>query len=318
MKKVVISNKVHTEVIELLEKNFEVISNQNDKPLTYEKLKFLCKDANGVMVFMPDRIDKNFLDNSTNLEIISGALRGFDNIDLEECIKRNIKFTMIPDLLASPTAELTLGLLIGLSRNLLIGDEYVRSEKFKGWEPKFFSNGIEGKNVCLLGMGKLGVEVARKIKGFNVKLFYHDLQKLDSIDEQQLNTKYLELNDLFEKADYLVILLPLKNDTYHFINFENILKIKKNCLLINTSRGSVVDESAIAQAINSGHIGGYASDVFEFEDLSIKDRPKKINQELLNLKDKTFFTPHLGSAVDEVRLFIELEAAQNIINFLYH
>ena len=85
MKKVVISNKVHTEVIELLEKNFEVISNQNDKPLTYEKLKFLCKDANGVMVFMPDRIDKNFLDNSKNLEIISGALRGFDNIDLEEC-----------------------------------------------------------------------------------------------------------------------------------------------------------------------------------------------------------------------------------------
>ena len=127
-------------------------------------------------------------------------------------IKRNIKFTMIPDLLASPTAELTLGLLIGLSRNLLIGDEYVRSEKFKGWEPKFFSNGIEGKNVCLLGMGKLGVEVARKIKGFNVKLFYHDLQKLDSIDEQQLNTKYLELNDLFEKADYLVILLPLKTN----------------------------------------------------------------------------------------------------------
>ena len=97
-----------------------------------------------------------------------------------------------------------------------------------------------------------------------------------------------------------------------------IINVKKNCLLINTSRGSVVDESAIAQAINSGHIGGYASDVFEFEDLSIKDRPKKINQELLNLKDKTFFTPHLGSAVDEVRLFIELEAAQNIINFLYH
>ncbi|MDJ0731207.1 MAG: phosphonate dehydrogenase [Crocosphaera sp.] len=314
--KVVITHWIHPEVIDYLNPYCKLILNQNQETLSRQEVINRSKDAQGLMVFMPDHIDTEFLEVCSQLKVIAGALRGYDNFDVEACTKRNIWFTIIPDLLAAPTAELTIGLLLILARRMSEGDQLIRSGNFQGWKPQLYSQGLLNKTLGIVGMGKLGKALVKRLVGFEMNLLYTDPMPLKLKQEKDWKITRTSLEELLKKSDYIVLMVPLASDTYHLIN-ENTLKLMKpKSFLINPCRGSVVDENAVAVAIKSGHLAGYGADVFEMEDWAIANRPQTINQTLLTNTKHTFFTPHLGSAVNEVRCEIALEAAKNIIEVL--
>ncbi len=314
--KVVITHWIHPEIIDYLTPYCQPILNQTKETLSRQEVINRSKDAQGLMVFMPDHIDRQFLEACPQLKVIAGALRGYDNFDVEACTKRNIWFTIVPDLLATPTAELTIGLLIILARRMLEGDRLIRSGNFQGWKPQLYSTGLANKTLGIVGMGKLGKALVKRLVGFEMNLLYTDPIPLTPQQEKDWKISRLTLEELLQKSDYVVLMVPLVADTYHLIN-ENTLKLMKpNSFLINPCRGSVVDENAVAAAIKSEHLAGYAADVFEMEDWAIANRPQTINNALLTNTNHTFFTPHLGSAVNQVRLEISLEAAKNIVQGL--
>ncbi len=291
---VVITQPVFSETIQLLSPHAKLMVGP---PAT---------DADALMVFMPDSLDEAFLRECPNLKIVAGALKGCDNFDVAACTRLGIWFTIVPDLLTEPTAELALALMLGLSRNVQPGDRLVRSGEFQGWRPILYGKGLAGSTVGIIGFGAVGRALARMLQGFSCRVQYHD----PSVDGST------PFNELLASSDFVLPLLPLTAETFHVLGRDSLAQMKRGSYLINVSRGSVVDEEAVADALESGGLAGYAADTFEMEDWARRDRPREINQRLLGLTDRTLFTPHLGSAVASARLQIELAAATNILQAL--
>jgi phosphonate dehydrogenase len=311
--RVVITHWVHPEVIQLLSQECEVIPNESRQSLSREEILRRCQRAKGLMVFMPDTVDASFLEACPELQVVAAALKGYDNFDVEACTRRGVWFTIVPDLLSEPTAELALGLLLGLSRNLLAGDRLVRSGEFTGWRPWLYGTKLAGKTLGIVGMGGVGQVLARRLLGFDLQVVYCDPQPLPQEREKAFKLTRLPFLEMLKASDFLVLAVPLNPSTFHLIAADTLRLMKPGSFLINICRGSVVDEEAVAAALASGHLGGYAADVFEFEDWARTDRPREIPERLRENTGQTLFTPHLGSAVDEVRRDIALEAAHNIL-----
>lgn len=289
--------------MDLLAEHADVVMNESaESAWTREELIDRARDAEALMVFMPDSIDDDFLAACPRLKIVSAALKGFDNFDVEACTRRGIWFTIVPDLLTEPTAELALALMLGLARNVSTGDALIRSGAFQGWRPVLYGTGLHGSTVGIIGFGKVGRALSRMLQGFDCRVIHHDLGQ-----------EGMTLDGLLATSDFLLPLLPLTPATLHLIDTAAIARMKPGAFLINVSRGSVVDEEAVADALDQGHLAGYAADTFEMEDWARPDRPRSISPRLLRIKAKTLFTPHLGSAVARVRLEIELSAASNIL-----
>jgi phosphonate dehydrogenase len=292
--KVVITQRVFPEVIEMLSPHAEV---------TVEPP---ARDADALMVFMPDSLDEAFLRECPNLKIVAGALKGCDNFDVDACTRLGIWFTIVPDLLTEPTAELALALLLGLARNVLPGDRLIRSGEFQGWRPILYGTGLAGSTVGIIGFGAVGRALARMLHGFSCRVHYYD----PFVDGST------PLDVLLASSDFVLPLLPLTSATYHLLGRDALINMKRGAYLINVSRGSVVDEEAVADALESRHLAGYAADTFEMEDWALPNRPREINPSLLRMNDRTLFTPHLGSAVASARFEIEQAAANNILQAL--
>ncbi|HVR84252.1 MAG TPA: NAD(P)-dependent oxidoreductase, partial [Planctomycetota bacterium] len=244
------------------------------------------------------------------------AFKGFDNVDVEACTKRGIWVTVVPDLLTEPTAELGVALLLAVARRLREGDGLVRSGSFRGWRPILHGVGLSGRTVGLVGMGAVGQALAVRLAGFSCRLIYHDPQPLSPDRERELQLARAGLPELLAQSDHVVLSVPLTPDTLGLIGDRVLGGMKPGACLVNIGRGSVVDERAVAAALGSGRLGGYAADVFASEDLSRPDRPERIPFELLAPELRTSFTPHLGSAVEETRLAISRSAARSILEFL--
>lgn len=314
--RIVLTHWVHPEVLAFLAPHCEVVPNTSRATLVREELLARTRSAHGLMAFMPDLVDAEFLDACPELKIVAGALKGYDNLDAVACAERGIWLTNVPDLLTVPTAELTLGLTIGLGRNIAPSDRYLRGGAFKGWEPRFYGRGIDGSTVGVIGMGAVGRAFAQRLTGFDTRAIYYDQTRLSQDEERVLKTSYVELDRLLAESDFVVVILPLTAATRHFLGAGKLARMQQGAYLINTGRGSTVDESAVAEALGSGRLAGYAADVFEFEDWARGDRPRQIAPELLRYPERTLFTTHIGSAVEDVRRAIALEAAQNIVEAL--
>ena len=218
--------------------------------------------------------------------------------------------TIVPDLLTEPTAELAVGLAIGLGRMIREGDEIVRSGSFDGWRPILYGTGLDGATVTVVGMGQVGRAIAKRLGGFGCRIF-----GVDPNAELPHGVIRSELNPALQESDFIILAAPLTAATRHLIGEDAIARMRPGALLINVGRGSVVDERAVAAALENGALGGYAADVFEMEDWALPDRPGLLDPRL-RAHPRTLFTPHLGSAVESVRRAIELRAADNIADAL--
>jgi phosphonate dehydrogenase len=313
---VVITHWVHPEVIDCLAASCQVVPNPTRETLPREEIVRRAREADAIMTFMPDSIDASFLDACPRLKVVGAALKGYDNYDVDACTARGIWLTIVPDLLTIPTAELTIGLMLALGRRMLEGDAHVRSGEFRGWRPQLYGTGLAGVTVGIIGMGAVGRAIAQRLHGFEARIVYADPQPLPAAQERAWNAERVALDALLACSDYVVPMVPMRDSTLHLLNRDSIGRMKRGALLINACRGSVVDERAVAIHLASGHLGGYAADVFEMEEWARPDRPRAIPEELLRSRHNTFFTPHVGSAVDGIRRDIALEAARNILQAL--
>ena len=312
---VAITNRVFPQVLDCFGNGFAVNANTAKEPWPPDVWLHNIAVADAVITFMPDCFTAGILERCPKLRLISCALKGYDNFDIAACTCRGITVTVVEDLLTVPTAELAVGLIISLARNLMASDRLVRSGNFRGWRPVLYGAGLAGSSVGLLGMGRIGRAIAERLKPFDCTLLYWDRNRVAPELEVKLGIRPADWEELLERSDYVVLALPLTAETTHLIDRKALALMKPGAYLVNPARGSLVDEAAVAEALASGHLGGYAADVFEFEDWARSDRPSTVHPALIKATDRTIFTPHLGSGVRNVRLAIELQAAQNVLDF---
>lgn len=307
---VLVTAPVHEEVRARLQPWAELDINEDTHPWPAPELRRRAGRARAMMAFMPDRVDAAFLAAAPHLGLVACALKGFDNFDTAACTDAGVWLSIVPDLLTEPTAELALGLAIALGRHVLAGDAQVRAGGFAGWRPQLYGAGLAGVAVAVVGLGRVGSAIVERLRGFGCA------QLLGVDPEVQLHgVRSVTLAQALAQADYSFIAAPLLPSTRHLIAAEQLACTRPGQLMVNVGRGSVVDEAAVAQALQQGRLGGYAADVFECEDWALADRPGGVNRALL-AHPRTLFTPHLGSAVTAVRRAIEHRAADNIIAFL--
>jgi phosphonate dehydrogenase len=313
--RVVLTHKVHQEVLEYLGRDCDLVTNQAPDTLAASEVMARNAQADAMMAFMPDRVDAAFLSACPKLKIIGAALKGYDNFDVDACTGHGVWLSFVPDLLTVPIAELAIGLTIGLTRKILEADSRVRSGKFQGWRPELYGLGIEGSTIGIVGMGAIGQAMAARFKGWGAHVVYTDRTQAPGNVETMLEIGWTDLTALLQQSDIVILALPLTPQTIHLINAGRLAQMKPGVFLVNPCRGSVVNEADVLMALQSGHLAGYAADVFELEDWARADRPREIAPELL-AHPHTLFSPHIGSAVQKVRLAIEMRAAENILQAL--
>jgi phosphonate dehydrogenase len=313
---IVVTNPVFPETRALLEQRATLVVNETLEPWPYDEVRQRCRDAVGLLAFMTDRIDAAFLAACPRLRVIGAALKGCDNIDVEAATNAGVWLTIVPDLLTVPTAELAIGLMLSLGRNIVAGDLGIKKNGFHGWRAQHYGAGLAGATVGLVGFGLVGRAIAERLVGFQCRLLAFDHHAPEALKKSWPYVTMTRLEDVIANSDYVVLALPLTADTRHIINSEAIAGMKPGARLVNPSRGSLVDETAVADAIARGHLSGYAADVFECEDWALEDRPTHIDPRLTTSSAPTVFTPHIGSGVIDVRREIELSAARSIVDVL--
>ena len=273
-------------------------------------------DAAALCYFVPDRIDGALIEALPHLRILAGFGKGVDNVDLEAATARGIWVTNVPNALTDATADLAWGLLLGLARRIAASDAFVRSGAIPGWDAqRFLGARITGQRLGLLGFGAIGQAVARRARGFAMEVRYHDLRR-DLRAERELDARFVSRDELLGNADALVLALPLDERTRAGLGAEELALLAPHTLVVNVARGSLVDEAAVASALEAERLGGYASDVFALEDHQYADRPGGIDARLLDARERTLFTPHLGTAVYADRVELALVQATCVLQAL--
>jgi len=312
MAKIYITRMVSESGIKILkEKSYEVVVNPEDRVLTKEELITALKGQNYDALFclLTDKIDGEVMDSfGPQLKIVANMAMGFDNIDVEEAKKRGIMVANTPGVLTDTVAEHTFALMLSIAHRIAEADKFTRALKYQGWAPMLLlGNDLSGKTLGIVGLGRIGSRVAyHALKGFDMKVVYYDVKRNEEF-EKEFSAVYMPLEDLLKQSDFISIHVPLLDSTRHLINAENLKLMKPSAYLVNTSRGPVIDEAALAYALANKTIRGAALDVFEFE--------PKIAPELLQL-DNIILTPHIASATEETRSKMSALAATNIIEAL--
>ena len=310
MDRVVVTHWVHPEVAEYLAGFCDPVL-PDAGVWSRERVAELAADANGLIVCMSDRVDEAFLAGCPRLRVVSATLKGYDNFDAGACARHGTWLTILPDQLTIPAAELAVGLIIGIMRRVAEADRHVRGGAFAGWRPSFYGSGLHGATAGIVGMGRLGQAVAARLAPFGARIVYSDPRPLPAAAQRRLRATRLGLDDLLTRSDVVLLLTPLESLTRRLVAGPGLRRMRPGAFLVNLGRGSVVDEEAVADALEAGRLGGYAADVFAMEDWAEAGRPDAIPARLL-AHDRTLFTPHLGSAVDEVRREMSLQAARQV------
>lgn len=310
--RVVVTHWVHPEVMDRLGSFCRPAAPAREGGVwSREEVCARAGDAAGLIACMADCVDADLLAACPRLRVVAGALKGHHNIDVAACTRRGIWVTVLPGLLTAPTAELAVGLMLAVMRRIGEGDAFVRAGRFTGWRPQLYGSGLAGATVGVIGMGQVGRAVARRVRAFDARLSYCDLEPLPVVEAAELGARRLTLAELLAASDVVVPLVPLTASTRHLLDEQALARLRPGAFIINAGRGSIVDEEAVAGALESGRLGGYAADVFAFEDWRCPARPRAVPPRLL-AHPRTVFTPHLGSAVDGVRRQMGLAAAGQV------
>ncbi len=294
----------------LKDRGYVVDVNPKEEILTQKQLiKYLQKKPyDAVITLLTDHIDTKVFDSAPSVKIYSNYATGYDNFDTNEAKKRLVVMANAPAPATSEAvAEHVLAMTFALATKIVEADNFVRAGKYRGWEPmNFIGTDLLGKTFGLVGAGRIGERVAKYVSGFGLKVVYTDLNQNEKIEKEYGAVYYKSLGEILPIADFISLHVPLLDSTKHLINEKTLGLMKSTSFLINTSRGPVVDESALCKALKNKIIAGAALDVFEFE-------PKTVSG-LTKLKN-IILTPHIASASLETRNQMSSMAAQNIIDF---
>jgi glyoxylate reductase len=312
-KKIFMTTRIPVRAEEMLrEKGYDVTVSSKDGVLTREELKSALGEVpyEAVVTLLTDAIDADIIATvPSSVKIIANYAVGFNNIDIPAAHAKGIVISNTPDVLTSTVAEHTVALVLAVASRVAEGDRFIREGKFVGWEPMLLlGTDIKGKTLGLIGAGRIGSEVAGILhKGFGMQVVYSDIKKNDALEAVCDAKFFVTHEEVLGQSDVVSIHVPLLPSTHHLINAERLSMMKKNAILINTSRGPVVEEKALVEALKTGTIRGAGLDVFEFE--------PKISAELLTFEN-VVVNPHLASATEETRTKMAEMVAINIIETL--
>jgi glyoxylate reductase len=303
--KVLITCNLPKEVVGTIEKHYQVQVNDEDRPMERKRLLQGVRNKEGLLCTITDQIDMELLDNASHLRMIANYGVGFNNIDLKAATVRGIPVSNTPGVLTDATADITFALILATARRVVEGDRKNRQGEFQSWAPlHFLGREVSGKTLGIIGLGRIGRAVARRAKGFEMRLLYHNRHRLEPFEEEQMGVHYVDLERLFREADFVSLHVPLTDQTHHLIGPHELELMKTSATLINASRGPVVDEKALVRALKKGEIAGAGLDVYE-------DEPNLAPG--LAALDNVTLLPHVGSATLETRTKMAQLAADNLL-----
>jgi len=303
--KVLVTGNLPKEVLALIQKEHQVVFHSENRPLERDRLVAMVAGREGLLCMISDRVDVGLMNEAPKLRMIANFGVGFDNIDVGAASERGIPVSNTPDVLTDATADLTFTLMLAVARRVLEGDRITRAGQFRFWAPMhFLGQDVSGKTLGIIGLGRIGRAAARRAKGFQMEVLYHSRRRLDSVQEKDLGIKYCDLDTLLGRSDFVSLHVPLTGVTRHLIGREELGLMRPSAYLINTSRGPVVDEGALLEALRKGVIAGAGLDVYEHE--------PDLTPGLARLQNVVLL-PHVGSATIETRTNMGLRAARNLL-----
>lgn len=307
MKQILLTRKLHKFAMSQLQKRYKITVHSGSIPMPKKLLLQKIKNMDGLICFPYDTVDDKVIENAKKLAVISTYSVGYDHIDLVTAKKKNIKIGYTPDVLTNATADLTVGLMLDLMRRITEGDRLIRAGRWRQiFGPHDYTGiDLEGKTLGILGMGRIGQAVAKRAHVFGLNMIYNTRTRLTKSQEKALEVRFVSFAELVRSSDILTIHIPYKKETHHLIDLQILKKMKKGSFLINTSRGKIVDERDLVNALKSKTISGAALDVFEKEPISK-------NHELTKMQN-VVLAPHIGSSSAETRHKMAQITVQNLI-----
>lgn len=303
--KIYVTRNLPQEGIDLLKTQFEVDVNPHDRVATRQEIIAGIRGKDALLCLLTDEIDAEIMDAEARLKVIANYAVGFNNIDIEAATQRGIPVTNTPGVLTETTADLAFTLLMSCARRVVEADKFMRAGNYRGWAPMLLlGRDIAGKTLGIVGFGRIGQAMAQRATGFNMKVLYNDYKPAPDDVEEALDAEYRELPDLLRESDFVSLHVPLMESTHHLIDYAELEQMKRTAILINTSRGPVVNEKALARALQSKLIFGAGLDVYENE--------PEFEPELATM-DSVIMVPHIASASVETRTRMATMAAENAI-----
>jgi lactate dehydrogenase-like 2-hydroxyacid dehydrogenase len=301
---ILVTREVFDETLAFLAQHCEVESNQEDRAFDPEALARRLEDKDGVMCALTDRIDDKLLARCPKLKAVANIAVGYNNIDLPACTARGVMATNTPGVLDDSTADLAWALILGTARRLTELERRVRAGEWTGWRLKqWLGVDVHHATLGIFGMGRIGQAIARRAAGFEMKVVYHNRRRLAADIERRLGGTYVTQDELLRQADFVVLQVPYSPETHHMIGARELKLMKPTAVLINSTRGGVVDDAALIAALRSGVIRAAGLDVFENE--------PRLNPEFLRL-DNVVLMPHIGSSTEATRRAMAMTAARNL------
>jgi gluconate 2-dehydrogenase len=303
--KVLVTREVFDETLEYLAQHCAVESNQEDAVYAPEELVRRVADKDGVMCCLTDRVDAALLAAGPRLKVVANIAVGYNNIDLAACSARGVLATNTPGVLDDSTADLAWALMLATARRITEVESYIRGGEWTGWRLKqWLGVDVHHATLGIIGMGRIGQAIARRAAGFDMKVIYSNRKRVAPEIEQRLNAEYASKDDLLARADFVVLQMPYSAETHHLIGAAQLKMMKPTAILINSTRGGVVDDAALIEALKHGTLRGAGLDVFENE--------PKLNPEFLALKN-VVLAPHIGSSTQATRRAMAMTAAKNLV-----
>ncbi len=309
---VYISRHILDPAIPMISKECSVIvANHRGRPPTRNELLIAVRQKDAILCTLSDIIDAKVMDAAgPNLKVISSYSTGIDHIDIKEATKRGIYVTFTGDILTDATADLAFALILAISRQITQGHELVTRKRWKyGWDPHLLlGSDVHSMTIGIVGLGRIGSAVARRAKGFDMEIIYHNHHNRNIQMEEQLGAKHVDMDELIEESDFLSLHCSLNSESYHLINETNLRRMKNDSYIINTARGQIINEAHLIRALKQRWIAGAGLDVFE------KEPPSPYNP-LLKMKNVVLL-PHIGSATLLTRTKMAVVSAKNLLNIL--
>jgi glyoxylate reductase len=303
-----VTRPIFDETLETLRAHTEVRANTEDRILSKSELIENLQDVDGVITLVTDRVDRDVLQNAGRLKVVAHFGVGYNNVDVEAATALGVVVTNTPGVLTETTADFAWSLLMAVARRIAEGDRFVRAGRFEFWGPQvMLGHDIYGKTLGIVGLGRIGRAMVRRAHGFSMKVIGSDAGRVPHAVMRELNVEPVPLAELLRHADFISLHVPLREDTHHLLDSRAFSSMKPTAIVINTSRGPVIDEKALVAALRSKRIAGAGLDVFE--------REPHIEPELLDL-DNVVLAPHVGSASYDTRLKMSSMTAENLIAVL--
>jgi glyoxylate reductase len=307
--KILITRKPPKHITAYLSNYCEIeVWDSEEEQIPKEKLLNSAADIDGLLCLLTDEIDESVFEKSKRLKVVSNLAVGYNNIDLKLATSKGIMVTNTPSVLTETTADLTFALMLATSRRLIEASNTLREGQWKTWSPMFLTGmDVHGATLGVIGLGEIGAAVAKRAKGFGMTVLYHNRKRKTSL-EKELGVQYVELDSLLQVSDFVCVLTPFTKQTENLITLKELKLMKETAILINTSRGGIVNENDLVQALSEKLILGAGLDVFEQE-------PIPTNHPLLRFPNVVAL-PHIGSASIQTRTKMWELAAKNLAHAL--